>query len=283
MTLRMKNFKNVFTANRNNPQGLLSQLSIFAFFAILLLFSGQASAQQTCTPSTTVTEGDLFPNGIISFGVSSGLGSVTIDHVDAGTGLRSLTMVGAPTNAAETIPAYTLGTFSPVTVTFTVPNPALPVDFTLRAASTFHAIFIRVRCAPLPDPTPTPTPTPLGCTRTQGYWKNHAEVWTGQSLMLGTVNYNQTLLLSILNEPVRGNGLISLSHQLIAAKLNIAAGASVPTSVATAIVAADALIGGLIVPPVGGGTLPTSATSALTTTLNTYNNGNTSGGPPHCD
>jgi len=44
------------------------------------------------------------------------------------------------------IPAFMPGTFAPVTATFTPTNPALPVDFTLRAASTFHAAFIRVRC-----------------------------------------------------------------------------------------------------------------------------------------
>ncbi|MDQ3749603.1 MAG: VCBS repeat-containing protein [Acidobacteriota bacterium] len=104
---------------------------------------------QTCTPFTTVTEGDLFPGGIVSFGVSSGPGSVTIDHVNAGTGLQSLTVVGVPVNAAVNIPAFTPGTFNPVIVTFTAINPALPVDFTLRAASTFHAANIRVRCTVL--------------------------------------------------------------------------------------------------------------------------------------
>ena len=74
--------------------------------------------------------------------------------------------------------------------------------------------------------------------------------------MLGTVNYNQAELLLILDQPTQGNGLVSLAHQLIAAKLNAAAGTSVPASVATAIANADTLIGGLVVPPVGGGTLP---------------------------
>ena len=101
---------------------------------------------QTCTPFTTVTEGDLFPGGIVSFGVAGGLGSVTVDHVNAGTGLQSFTVVGTPKNAVVNIPAFTPGTFAPVTVTFTRPNPALAVDFTLRAASTFHAANIRVRC-----------------------------------------------------------------------------------------------------------------------------------------
>jgi hypothetical protein len=77
----------------------------------------------------------------------SGSGSVTVDHVNAGTGLQSFTVVGTPTNAVMIIPAFTPGTFDPVTATFTRPNPSQPVDFTLRAASTYHAIFIRVRCA----------------------------------------------------------------------------------------------------------------------------------------
>ncbi len=106
---------------------------------------------QTCTPFTTVTEGDLFPGGFVSFGVSSGPGSVTVDHVNAGTGLQSFTVVGTPTNATVNMPAYTPGTFAPVTVTFTAINPALAVDFTLRAASTFHAANIRVRCVSPPQ------------------------------------------------------------------------------------------------------------------------------------
>jgi hypothetical protein len=104
-----------------------------------------------CTPFTTVTEGNLFPGGIVSFGVSSGSGSVTIDHVNAGSGLQSLTVVGAPTNAVVNIPAFAPGIYAPVVATFTPVNPALAVDFTLRTASTFHAANIRVRCG-----TPTP-------------------------------------------------------------------------------------------------------------------------------
>ncbi|MBA3582912.1 MAG: hypothetical protein H0W44_10750 [Gammaproteobacteria bacterium] len=112
---------------------------------------------ETCTPSTTLSEGDLMPGGLPSFGVMSGPGTVTIDHVDAGTGTQSITVVGVPTNAIVNIPPFVPGTFNPVVVSFSVINPALPTDFTLRAASTFHSIFIRVRCAAV---TPTPTPTP---------------------------------------------------------------------------------------------------------------------------
>jgi hypothetical protein len=117
------------------------------------------------------------------------------------------------------------------------------------------------------------------CTYTQGFWKNHPEVWPVAGLTLGAVPYTQAELLAILGQPAAGNGLVSLAHQLIAAKLNIANGAN-PTAAAAAIAAADALIGGLVVPPVGGGYLAPASTSALTQTLDDYNNGII--GPGHC-
>ena len=117
------------------------------------------------------------------------------------------------------------------------------------------------------------------CTFTQGYWKNHPGVWPVPSLTLGTVAYTQAQLLAIFGQPAAGNGLISLAHQLIAAKLNIANGAD-PTAISATILAADALIGGLVVPPVGAGFLAPASTSALTQALDDYNNGLT--GPGHC-
>ena len=100
-----------------------------------------------CTPTTIVTEDPALPGGLTSFGVASGPGSVTVDHINSGTGLQSLIVVAAPNNAIVTIPAFTPGTVAPVTVTFTAVNPALPVDFTLRAANSTQAIFIRSQCA----------------------------------------------------------------------------------------------------------------------------------------
>ncbi len=117
------------------------------------------------------------------------------------------------------------------------------------------------------------------CTYTQGYWKTHPGDWPVLNLTLGTVNYTQAQLLDILNTPAGGNGLIILAHQLIAAKLNLAFGAD-PSGVAADVAAADALIGGLVVPPVGGDYLAPGATSALTQSLDDWNNGVT--GPGHC-
>jgi hypothetical protein len=133
--------------------------------------------------------------------------------------------------------------------------------------------------------TTSSVPCTGGCTYTQGYWKNHggtgpqANAWPVSSLKLGTVTYTQAQLLSMFG-PVKGNGLISLADQLIAAKLNVANGASDPT-IGGIISSADALIGGLLVPPVGSGYLSPSSTSSLVTALDNWNSGIT--GPGHCN
>jgi len=123
-------------------------------------------------------------------------------------------------------------------------------------------------------------PTSGGCVLTQGFWKNHPEAWPVAQLQLGNVNYDQQQLLDILHQPVRGNGLVSLAHQLIAAKLNIAAGAD-PSCIQETIAEADALIGDLVVPPVGDGFLAPSDVSALVETLTDYNEGRLCA--PSCD
>jgi hypothetical protein len=135
----------------------------------------------------------------------------------------------------------------------------------------------------------TPSDT---CTFTQGYWKTHGPIPKGNNeyvwpkevkdngLRLGNVLYTADQLLLIFNEqPKKGNGLVSLAHQLIAAKLNVLNGSD-PTDVANSIAAADALIGALTVPPVGTGFKAASETSASTEALADYNEGKT--GPGHC-
>ena len=109
---------------------------------------------------------------------------------------------------------------------------------------------------------------------TQGFWQNHPDNWPVGCLpmTLGTVAYTKAELLAIYFEPVAGNGLISLAHQLITTKLNICNGSN-PTNIAATVAAADALIGGLVVPPSGGGFLAPATTSGLTNTLDDYNNG----------
>jgi hypothetical protein len=130
-----------------------------------------------------------------------------------------------------------------------------------------------------------------GCTYTQGYWKTHGPIPKGMNsyvwpesvktggMTLGSVSYTADQLLLIFNKPSAGNGLIVLAHQLIAAKLNVANGAD-PTVIVASIAAADLLIGQLVVPPIGAGTLPSASTGSLTEALADYNEGGT--GPGHC-
>jgi hypothetical protein len=86
--------------------------------------------------------------------------------------------------------------------------------------------------------------------------------------------------MAILDNPARGNGLVIMAHQLIAAKLNIANGAD-PSAVQQAITDADYMIGGLVVPPIGNDYLQPGQTGDLTETLTEYNEGTI--GPGHCN
>jgi hypothetical protein len=124
--------------------------------------------------------------------------------------------------------------------------------------------------------TPTPTPTPSGvCPLTQGYWKNHPNAWPVNSLMLGSQTYTKAELLQILNTPSGGDASIILAKQLIAAKLNIAAGSD-PTPISGTITHADSLLSGFsgklpyhVAPSSSMGQMMVSDGN----TLDNYNNG----------
>jgi hypothetical protein len=120
--------------------------------------------------------------------------------------------------------------------------------------------------------TTVPCAPVRGCTLTQGGYKNH---FNGKilPLTLGTVSYTAAQIDSIMqNNAIKGNGLLSLAHQLITAKLNVIYGAAPDAATQTAINSADTLIGSLVVPPVGSGSLSAASTSALETILDTFNN-----------
>ncbi len=119
---------------------------------------------------------------------------------------------------------------------------------------------------------------PANCTFSQGFWKNHPGDWPVQQLTLGAVTFSKTEALALLKTPPRGDATITLAHQLIAAKLNVANGAD-PSAIASTLAEADAF---LTTNPVGskpGGAARETA-SALTATLDDYNNGVV--GPGHC-
>lgn len=128
--------------------------------------------------------------------------------------------------------------------------------------------------------------TPGDCTLTQGYWKNH-EDWPVSDLTLGGVTYEAAELDALLENETEGDASLILSHQLIAARLNEAAGATVPGSVADAMADADAW---LVSNADADGRLPFGpaategahvAASGIATELDAFNMGNV--GPGHCD
>ena len=98
----------------------------------------------TCTPELTVTEERQGSLGAFT-SITAGQGTVTVDPANVKPGLQSFTLVSS-SNANVNIPAFSSGTFNPVTATFTVPNTASPVDFTLRAQSKRNAVLIRAQC-----------------------------------------------------------------------------------------------------------------------------------------
>ena len=88
------------------------------------------------------------------------------------------------------------------------------------------------------------------CVRTPGYWQTHPAEWRAPALVLGRANYPshvyvQAQLLDLLRLQAKGDASVILATQLIAAKLNVAGGAS-PLPVAQALTRADALLGAFV-------------------------------------
>jgi hypothetical protein len=78
------------------------------------------------------------------------------------------------------------------------------------------------------------------CPHGSGFWKTHPADWPVLSLDLGADNLDQAALLDILKTPVRGDATRILARPLIAAKLNMAAGAG--DDIAEVIADADAYL-----------------------------------------
>ncbi len=222
--------------------------------------------------ATGVTLSDVLPDSGLAWAENPDVGACTVTDAVGGDLLScSVATLAAGATFSVTVQAAT----NPEICDYTLNNTATVAaanESPRKTANNTASASISVTCPPPPPDG--------GCTFTQGFWKNHPEVWPVSSLTLGTVSYTDVQLGEIFDQPVAGNGLISLAHQLIAAKLNIASGAD-PTAISQAIVDADALIDGLVVPPVGSGFLSPDDTSDLVDALTDFNEGVT--GPGHCD
>ena len=133
--------------------------------------------------------------------------------------------------------------------------------------------------------SPPPPPGPV-CTLTQGFWKNHGELWDavsdGKPFLTTSTFYNSGVsYLTIMNTPpAKGNAYLQLAHQFIAASLNVNGAPSGDAAVDAALAGAAAYFAGApagIPNPVD----PTrSQLQGWATTLEAYNSGKT--GPGHC-
>jgi len=189
-----------------------------------------------------------------------------------GGGTPTPTATGSPSATATATPSGTQSpTATPSATPSTTASPTATPSATPTATGSPSATPTATPSG-TPSATATPSGTPFACVRGQGYWKNHPDAWPVTELQLGNVTYTQEQLLAILHEPVRGNGLLILAHQLIAAKLNIAAGAD-PSCIQETIAAADALIGDRVVPPVGDGYLAPREAAPLAGILGRFNEG----------
>jgi uncharacterized delta-60 repeat protein len=113
------------------------------------------------------------------------------------------------------------------------------------------------------------------CPRGHGYWKNHPEAWTVNSLKLGNQTYTKTELLILLSAATKSDAGIILARQLIAAKLNLANGSD-PTSINSTIAHADGILssfGGKLPYKVKPSSVTGQAMVADAGILDSYNNG----------
>lgn len=223
--------------------------------------SSTSTSTATRTPTRTAT-------AAVSATATGPAGTTT---APAGTTtVASSTLTPGPTNTAVPTATATAGLGTPTAVgstqTAAATNTPVPT-----ATSTPTPTLTRT---PTRTSTATAMPTALPgvCPLTQGFWKNHSELWPVTSLTLGGRTYTQAQLLEILRTSTVGDASIILAHQLIAAKLNVAAGAS--TSISTTIADADALLASVKALPAN---VPPSGSKgqqmvALAITLDDYNN-----------
>ena len=126
-------------------------------------------------------------------------------------------------------------------------------------------------------------PEPIGgCVQSLRHWRTELRSWPLEAVSIGDVVYSRKEIARIMRKPVFGNGLILLTREMAAARLNEANGASVPPVVAAALEAGDGIAGDLVAPPVGRGRLLTSTVQEIVDVLAAFNAGAADDGPPAC-
>ena len=76
--------------------------------------------------------------------------------------------------------------------------------------------------------TPTATPTPARCAYDRDHWRDHPDEWPTDRLHIGHDDYSKDELLKLLKADPSDDPSVALAQELIAAKLNAAAGLAWP-------------------------------------------------------
>jgi hypothetical protein len=137
---------------------------------------------------------------------------------------------------------------------------------------------------------PPPCEKPMGCTLTQGYWGTHSKYGPAErDATWDSVGEDTPFFLSgttwygaITTNPAGGNGYWILSNQYVAAILNQAKGAYVPSGVQDTLNLATAWFNANA-PSACDAKGSCGLQKDWAATLDHYNNGLYPGGPPHCE
>lgn len=135
---------------------------------------------------------------------------------------------------------------------------------------------------------PMPPPKceePKGCTYTRGYWTSKpGVVWPAPYSRDQIFYYSQQTTQQVLETPAGGSGYYILAAQFIAARLNKATGAYVPSGVNDVLVASDKWFNDPVhVPSFCDAKGSCGDQKAWGKILDDYNNGIYPDGPGHCD
>jgi hypothetical protein len=253
-----------------------------------------AGASGTATLNVTVTNA-------AGCSATAPLKTVTINQPPAVTPLTNVT-VNAGSAASFTTTASGAGPFSfvwkkgatvittggNITIISTATSSTLNIASATAADAGNYSVEVSGACGPAATSNSavlTVNQASAGCVYSHGYWKNHAAQWPVSTLTLGSQPYSKTELLALLGAAAKGDASIILAHQHVAAKLNIANGASATVVAATAQIADNWLsqFSGKLPYGVKSSSSQGQVAVNLADTLDRYNNGALAGGPPHCD
>ncbi|HJU72388.1 MAG TPA: hypothetical protein VJ717_01485 [Gemmatimonadaceae bacterium] len=260
----------------DSPTSVMTPVSDQPLFAV----TGKPTLDQTLEGEGWVCKDGTGPATNFTFAVSIDGGAATNHVVALGTCVQVASFPVTPgqqffhnISVTETVPAN--WTLNPaILIESNIGNPSVtfqPVvnapNASARLSHDWGVVFTF---------TNTHTPPPSFCTRTQGFWKNHTELWNE-----GATFFNSgASMITILNTPPKGNAYLILAHQYIAAVLNTGGNPSGTASVDAAIAGAAAYFTGAAAGIPDPGEPTRTQLLGWATTLDNFNNGVI--GPGHC-